>query len=250
MDISIIVLLRVFGVLGVAGSATIMVADWIGATPAQNEENSPRLDVGKITKADLGVFTNFIYKFVCFLTPPSITRERTIRAAWLGSVAMAPTALGFVAVFVLLSPAGVFPAALTACLMIWALITGTFAHPGLSVVHLMTRELSKLDRSSDAFKVVDQLLESHISFYAPSVLPGLFVGFAGGSFLFSFLVFFADTHYPWWMGFFNPFIISFFISSNKIIPWSIRRWTAAANMHIFSILPFLGVATYLAWNGV
>lgn len=233
-------LVRTCGILGMFGSVTIMLTDWVGWTKKREDEHLRHDPDG----LDLSPLAQKI-----FIGSRGISAGRRRWSAIIGAIAMFPTALGFVPTFYLLQPAGILLAFSVSALLAGSLMGGTMGHAGMGMINLMFDEVSALSRPSLAFTALSKAINQAIRVYLPITLISVLVLMASGSFLFSYTVFFELTHYPLWMGFLNVFLIMMFFQSRILLPYSIARWAAPACVHLFAMLPFITLSTLFAWEG-
>ncbi|MEM1113904.1 MAG: DUF6796 family protein [Pseudomonadota bacterium] len=231
---------RILGVLGVLGSFTIMVTDWIGWT-------RPLSSAGK--RHDMSTVDHWFRGF-----PEDrghgISHLRRYWASVIGGLAMLPCGLGFVTIYLGLIPAGHGWALLTAGCLGGIMVFGTFAHTMCGIVDDLsdTREETAVGSAERAR--VDAFYAKLLAYMA-AFMPGLVVLQVLGSMLFSYFVFTGQTVFPAWVGLINHFILSqLCMATKRFAPLSVWRWIAPPHMHLLTSLPLLIAGSYYTWNGV
>lgn len=231
-------IVRTFAVLGILGSATIMISDWLGWT-------RPMSAMGERVALD-GIKAPLKSAFGG--GGIGISDKRRYIASIVGGLAMFPCALGFATVFVGLAPANLFFAAIVAILLTGTMFYGVIAHAMMGFINELTQVRTNWDKQAYGYEEISHLVERAIKYWAPFAFALLLVCWLVGSIGFSVMVLTQDTAFPWWMGFANLFLLSEAARfANNYLPNSVSRWVGPAHMHICSTLPFFLLTTYFVW---
>ena len=240
MNPDTIEIVRGLGVLGILGSFTIMVTDWVGWT-------RPMSTAGKaydMTGVD-SRWRNFHAS-----GGMGISQPRRYWSCIVGGFAMLPCGLGFVTIYVGLLPAGAIGAAFVACTLGGIMAYGVIAHTMYGVFNDLNDSREQIEDGTPERAVINHLYAATLGYWVPFGL-GLVAIQAVGSFVFSYIVLTQNTAFPAWMGFINHFLLSqICMQSKHFLPFSMSRWLGPPHMHLLTTLPLLVLGTYYTWNGV
>lgn len=231
---------RILGLLGVLGSFTIMITDWVGFTRPMSAAHE-RIDTSTVE-----------HRFRAFhaVTGVGVPRWRTYWASIIGGLAMLPCGLGFATVYLALSPAGQIEALIVSGLLGGIMVFGVLSHTLFGVFADLNIAREATDPGSPARKAADLFYARLLDYWLWFTLPILAMQ-AAGSLWFSYLVFTDQTALPVWMGLLNHFLLSqLFMNTRYYLPFAFARWLGPPHMHLPTTLPLLVLATLYIWNGV
>ncbi|MEM1111236.1 MAG: DUF6796 family protein [Pseudomonadota bacterium] len=226
------------GVLGVLGSATVMITDWIGWTRPLSAEGKA-FDMSGVE----GAWVSYLET-----SGVGISRQRRYWASIVGGLALLPCSLGFVTVFVGLLPAGIWWAGITALLLGGMMVYGVVSHTLFGVLNEINHARDKLPAQGEQREVVNDFFSTALAIWTPFPTAVLAMQFLG-SCLFSYLVFIGESIFPVWMCLVNHFVLGLVLAlSKRYTPFSVYRWLMPPSMHMLNTVPLLSLCTYYVWS--
>ena len=231
--------IRLLGVLGVAGSFTIMITDWVGfMRPVRVAGKS--YDVSSVP-----------HRLASFhgVTGFGVSRSRTFWASIIGGLAMLPCGFGIVPLYFALAPAGTWLALAAVLMLAPVFVYGVISHTLYGLFADLNHARLATRADTEERSAIDLFFAQQLDYWAWFTFTILTLQ-ALSSFVYSYIVFSGQTHLPEWMGFLNHFLLSqLFYSTKYFMPYSLARWLVAAHMHLPSTLPLLLMTTIYLWNG-
>lgn len=225
-------LLRITGLLALAGTFLYAVGDVLLLASKVNIDDHPKLKPFKKLLDDAEKMA---------VIPPN----RMIWGALLGVFATPLVLAGYWQVFHGLTGANASLVFLTVLLLGCASVIGAFVHGTFYYLGEYVQALNKVDEPSQS--VIAEMITRHrkvlIISYAPVMLMVVVA-----SILFSVLVATHKTVFPVWMTAVNPLtLIIAWLVLKRILPQFIRDWTEGAGFNI-AFFVFFACTTALLWN--
>jgi hypothetical protein len=239
MQDDLLFIVRLCGVLACLGSLTVLVAD-IVAWRWSPAKRAHRQDLSALRAPLAGLIAD---------AGMACTEVERYWACVIGAYAMWFCALGAVPIYVLLSPAGVWPAAFVAVFWVGSWHCAVMAHGAMGLCNELARDYDAAPAGGDLKSTLRPLAERAIRYWAPFGI-GSQVTLALSSFAFTAVVLGGATRLPTWAAAANVFVLSttVLLLGPKLLPRAVARWFVPPHIHLPATLPFLLLCTAYAWH--